>query len=94
MATTKEQIKSMVHNYEFVTMSEEENFDGNYYVFVDDFAGFTENWDEEYNEQAGVEFAELEAYMEKHAASIVEGWHTVYQFDGFSVEVSFSHEDI
>ena len=64
-------------------------------VDFNDFVGFDEDWCEvlrEFDNPVGVE--EFEKFLERNCNSSVEGFYSIYNFDGFYVQVGYTSYDI
>lgn len=90
-----EKLVAMLNELEEVEDAYFHEYEGMYRVYLNDFDGFDNDWNEvdrEYVKPQLVEY--FENWLVENASSIEDGYYKVYHFDGFAVQLGYSSYDI
>lgn len=69
-------------------------YDDRISLTIEDFAGFDEDWCEQFRDYDEDAVDALLEWLEEHALSMDGDYYTYYQFDGFEVQVGYASYDI
>ena len=80
----------MVEDVSVYEFEDQEQMD----LTVEDFAGFDDNWCEQFRDYDEEAVEALIHWLEEHAVSVEEDFYTIFYFEGFEVHLGYGSYDI